>query len=486
MPPGSYNIERLGLQFGSLGLGKTEEKQQSAVEKAEEKKPVTTQGPLAQFAAAQAQAQAAQAQAQTQSQAAQSQPGSAMPQGPLPNDFGTAMLYGMEAQRAAAAAAAAAAAMMGNYYPNYESFSSNSKDSSQQNNTSPYPQGFLPSYQNPFYNPYYYGMNLLQPNNNYSQPFKQNMYPPIYNYQQQQQQYQQQFSKPQKQQQPQPQQSQQPQQQPQQQQPQQQQQQQPQQQSQQPQQQQQQPQQQQQSQQHHHHQHQQHQQHQHHQQHQRQQQHQHQQYGSYGLHSQAYDSDLSSSQPYPFLFSSSAKQQQQPLDQSQKSLPIPPPHNPNPNPNPNPQNPAKPEGSSGPTPQDHENELRRAEVLSTILTTEARERLGRIALVKPAKAKQIEDLILSIIQKRGGIGGMRGAKVTESELISLLNQINAASEPSHTHTSTSTTSHTHTAATAATATSKILGSAGTGSIVFNRKTFGDDSESDFNPDDYDL
>jgi programmed cell death protein 5 len=56
-------------------------------------------------------------------------------------------------------------------------------------------------------------------------------------------------------------------------------------------------------------------------------------------------------------------------------------------------------------------------MLSSICSTEARERLNRLALVKPDKARQVEDLLLS-----GARTGRIRGKVTEAQLITMLDQ----------------------------------------------------------------
>ncbi|KAL3520174.1 hypothetical protein ACH5RR_018323 [Cinchona calisaya] len=66
-----------------------------------------------------------------------------------------------------------------------------------------------------------------------------------------------------------------------------------------------------------------------------------------------------------------------------------------------------------------EADERRQMMLSQILTSEARERLARIALVKPEKARGVEDVILRTAQM-----GQITEKVSEDKLISLLEQIN--------------------------------------------------------------
>jgi programmed cell death protein 5 len=69
--------------------------------------------------------------------------------------------------------------------------------------------------------------------------------------------------------------------------------------------------------------------------------------------------------------------------------------------------------------QKREAEEQRALMLARVLTPEARERLARIALVKPDKARGVEDVIL-----RGAQYGQITEKVSEERLISLLEQIN--------------------------------------------------------------
>eukprot|EP00249_Psilotum_nudum_P000034 c10136_g1_i1 orf=562-951(-) len=69
--------------------------------------------------------------------------------------------------------------------------------------------------------------------------------------------------------------------------------------------------------------------------------------------------------------------------------------------------------------QKREAEERRQMMLARILSTEARERLSRIALVKPEKARGVEDLLLRSAQM-----GQIAEKVSEDRLIVLLEQIN--------------------------------------------------------------
>ena len=67
-----------------------------------------------------------------------------------------------------------------------------------------------------------------------------------------------------------------------------------------------------------------------------------------------------------------------------------------------------------------EAEERRQSMLVAIMQPDARERLQRIALVKPEKAQGVENMLLQMAQ-RGQLGG---AKVSEEQLITLLEQIN--------------------------------------------------------------
>ncbi|CAI5507376.1 unnamed protein product [Closterium sp. NIES-64] len=66
-----------------------------------------------------------------------------------------------------------------------------------------------------------------------------------------------------------------------------------------------------------------------------------------------------------------------------------------------------------------EAEERRQMMLAQLMDSSARERLARIALVKPEKARAVEDLII-----RGAQTGQLAERVTESRLITLLEQIN--------------------------------------------------------------
>ncbi|KAN0031454.1 hypothetical protein ACTFIV_005318 [Dictyostelium citrinum] len=69
--------------------------------------------------------------------------------------------------------------------------------------------------------------------------------------------------------------------------------------------------------------------------------------------------------------------------------------------------------------QRQEANERRTGILIQILTPDARERLSRIAIVKPEKSRQVEDLIIRAAQT-----GQLTEKVDENKLISLLEQLN--------------------------------------------------------------
>jgi len=63
----------------------------------------------------------------------------------------------------------------------------------------------------------------------------------------------------------------------------------------------------------------------------------------------------------------------------------------------------------------------RRDLLATVLDTAARERLSRIALVSPDRSKQIETILLRMAQS-----GQLKSRVTEEQLIDLLNQMEQA------------------------------------------------------------
>lgn len=69
--------------------------------------------------------------------------------------------------------------------------------------------------------------------------------------------------------------------------------------------------------------------------------------------------------------------------------------------------------------QRQEAEERRKMMLQQVMEMEARERLSRIKLVKPDKAKAVEDLILQMATRR-----QLQERVNEERLIHLLEQVN--------------------------------------------------------------
>eukprot|EP00270_Netrium_digitus_P021058 TRINITY_DN886_c0_g1_i1.p1 TRINITY_DN886_c0_g1~~TRINITY_DN886_c0_g1_i1.p1 ORF type:complete len:146 (-),score=46.56 TRINITY_DN886_c0_g1_i1:425-829(-) len=75
--------------------------------------------------------------------------------------------------------------------------------------------------------------------------------------------------------------------------------------------------------------------------------------------------------------------------------------------------------------QRREAEERRQMMLARALSPEARERLARIALVKPEKARGVEDMILRSVQV-----GQIQEQVSEERLIALLEQINEQTQKS--------------------------------------------------------
>ncbi|XP_039271891.1 programmed cell death protein 5-like [Styela clava] len=58
-------------------------------------------------------------------------------------------------------------------------------------------------------------------------------------------------------------------------------------------------------------------------------------------------------------------------------------------------------------------------MLTQILTQDARARLNSIALVKPEKAKQLEGMLINMARS-----GQLGEKMTEQQLVKVLEQIN--------------------------------------------------------------
>lgn len=74
-------------------------------------------------------------------------------------------------------------------------------------------------------------------------------------------------------------------------------------------------------------------------------------------------------------------------------------------------------------------EQARQSMLVQILTPEARDRLLRISLVKPEKARFLEDSLIQAVrtgQLRGGSGP--GGRISEGDLIGMLEQIGSEEE----------------------------------------------------------
>lgn len=72
---------------------------------------------------------------------------------------------------------------------------------------------------------------------------------------------------------------------------------------------------------------------------------------------------------------------------------------------------------------DNQEEDMKRDMLSQLLLPEARERLSRIQLVRPQRAEQITGLLARMAQA----GQLRG-RVTEEQLVDVLNQVEAMEE----------------------------------------------------------
>ncbi|KAL4075412.1 PDCD5-related protein [Scleroderma yunnanense] len=86
-----------------------------------------------------------------------------------------------------------------------------------------------------------------------------------------------------------------------------------------------------------------------------------------------------------------------------------------------------------------EEAARIRDLMATILDTAARERLSRIALVSPERSRQIEVLLLRMVQ-----GGQLRGKVSESQLIELLEQLEDAQSKTSTKKTTIVVSRNYT------------------------------------------
>ncbi|EEY63116.1 uncharacterized protein PITG_14768 [Phytophthora infestans T30-4] len=74
-----------------------------------------------------------------------------------------------------------------------------------------------------------------------------------------------------------------------------------------------------------------------------------------------------------------------------------------------------------------EQEQMRQSLVQQVMLPDARERLARIAIVKPEKARAIEDMVIQMAQR-----GQLAAKIDEDKLIDLLNQVGVNEEKQRT------------------------------------------------------
>ncbi|KAF9001874.1 PDCD5-related protein [Cyathus striatus] len=83
---------------------------------------------------------------------------------------------------------------------------------------------------------------------------------------------------------------------------------------------------------------------------------------------------------------------------------------------------SSPPAPSGPSSEDEvkkvQDDQMRRDLMATILDSAARERLSRIALVSPERSKQIESILVRMVQS----GQIRG-RMSEEQLINLLDQM---------------------------------------------------------------
>ncbi|KAF5372884.1 hypothetical protein D9758_001618 [Tetrapyrgos nigripes] len=78
-----------------------------------------------------------------------------------------------------------------------------------------------------------------------------------------------------------------------------------------------------------------------------------------------------------------------------------------------------------------QEEQMRRDLMATVLEPAARERLSRISLVSPERSRQIETILIRMVQS----GQLRG-KVSENQLIELLDQMEEAQGKSSSKKST--------------------------------------------------
>ncbi|CAI5731794.1 unnamed protein product [Hyaloperonospora brassicae] len=74
-----------------------------------------------------------------------------------------------------------------------------------------------------------------------------------------------------------------------------------------------------------------------------------------------------------------------------------------------------------------EQEQVRQSMIQQVMLPDARERLARIAIVKPEKARAIEAMVIEMAQR-----GQLAAKIDEDKLIDLLNQVGSTEEKKRT------------------------------------------------------
>ncbi|CAM9163561.1 unnamed protein product [Hapterophycus canaliculatus] len=84
---------------------------------------------------------------------------------------------------------------------------------------------------------------------------------------------------------------------------------------------------------------------------------------------------------------------------------------------------ADPESAQRQAQQEQQEQERRKQILDQIMTVEARLRLSNIAMVKPEKARRVEEMLMHAA-KSGALGG----KVTEGQFIQMLEQVSSQME----------------------------------------------------------
>ncbi|KAL0225792.1 hypothetical protein P9112_013116 [Eukaryota sp. TZLM1-RC] len=87
------------------------------------------------------------------------------------------------------------------------------------------------------------------------------------------------------------------------------------------------------------------------------------------------------------------------------------------------QNQGVPQQQSAQDEKQQQAEEQRRQLLSSILESDARERLNRIALVKPEKARQLENTILHLCQTNKHVGTFG-----DNKLVQLLEQLDQKNE----------------------------------------------------------